>query len=167
MRALNVLIALGLLAALLALVLGKRRFTRSTSWLLLRSLFPSWRFFEQIAPVPHLRYRVAAAQGNFGPWRDALPPVARTAGSLLLNARGNLQLAYQSLVERLADDIDGMAPESIPETVSYQLVQRLVLERVEFRAEAEVRRYQFQLSLPEASEPDVFFVSAVHVRSPQ
>jgi hypothetical protein len=167
--ALNLLVGFGLLAALLALVLGKRRLTRSPAWLLVRSLFPSWRFFEQIAPIPRLQYRVAPAQGDFGPWHDSLPPVARTPGSLLLNARGNLQLAKQSLVERLADDLDGLAPENIPESVSYQLVQRLVLERVarlaESEAEAEAQRYQFQLTLPDASEPSAFFVSAVHVRA--
>ncbi|HWA73132.1 MAG TPA: hypothetical protein VG937_12375 [Polyangiaceae bacterium] len=163
MRGLNLFIALGALAVLLALVLGKRRSARSPAWLLLRSLFPSWRFFEQIAPVPQLQYRVAPADGDFGPWRDALPPIARTPGSLLLNASGNLQLAYQSLVERLSDDLDGTAPESIPGSVSYELVERLVRTRVALTTEGEEQRFQFQLTLPEGSEPSPFFLSAVHV----
>jgi len=160
--ALNLFIALVAVVTLLALVLGRRRSARSPAWLLLRSLFPSWRFFEQIAELPVLRYRVARAHGDFGPWRDALVPVARTPGSLFSNARGNFALACQSLVERLSDDLDQVEPESVPATVSYQLVQRLVLQRARAEAGSEGARYQFQLNLPDGAEGDAFFLSAVH-----
>lgn len=162
MRALNLLVALGAFAILLALVLGKRRLTRAPAWLLLRSLFPSWRFFEQIAPAPVLRYRVAEASTDFGPWQDALSRVARTPGSLFLNSRGNVQLACQSLVERLVDELDSVAPNSLPEAVSYQLVQRLVRSRLSATTEAEPRCYQFQIALLDSDEEHACFVSAVH-----
>lgn len=162
MRALNVLVALGVLGALLALVLGKRRLARAPAWTLLRSLFPSWRFFESIAPTPTLSYRVASAGEDFGPWHDALPPVPRTPLSLLLNARGNLHLACQSLVERLFDDLDSLRPEEAADSVSYQLVQRLVFAKLTERPAAEPNRcYQFRLTLPDSDDEECF-VSAVH-----
>ena len=161
MRALNVLIALGALSILLALVLAKRRPARAPAWTLLRALFPSWRFFENISPAPLLSYRVARAHEEFGAWQTALPPVPRTPLSLVLNPRGNLHLASRSLVERFLDDLESMAPEEAAESVSYQLVQRLVQSELGTSAPAEDRRYQFKLTLPDESEGDVF-VSAVH-----
>jgi hypothetical protein len=177
MSALNLLVGLTLLVALLALVLlGERKSARAPTWLLLRSLFPSWRFFEHIAPVPTLSYRVSREGADFGPWRDALPPIARTPTSLVLNARGNLHLAQQSLVERLSDDLDGdgdgdgdASPPNIVESSSYRLVQRLVLtklrsdpsERIQTPGEARTR-YQFRLTLPGAEHEEELFVSLVH-----
>jgi hypothetical protein len=163
MRALNVLIALGALLGLLALVLAKRRPARSPAWMLLRSLFPSWRFFESIAPAPILSYRVARGQQGFGAWQAALLPVPRTPLSLVLNARGNLHLANRSLVERFFDDLDSMAPEQAAQSVSYQLVQRLVRSELGAVAPSEDRLYQFKLTLPDDSDGDVF-VSEVHAR---
>jgi hypothetical protein len=161
MRALNVLAAFAALVALLILALGKRREVRAPSWVLLRVLFPSWRFFESIAPTPNLSYRVARAGEDFGGWRDALPPVARTPLSLLLNARGNLQLAAQSLVERLFEDLDAMPPAEAQENVSYQLVQCLVQTRLRDDAAEAGHRYQFRLTLPESDE-EACFVSLIH-----
>ncbi len=162
MRALNVLIALGALLGLVALVLAKRRPARSPAWTLLRALFPSWRFFESITPAPILSYRVAREHGNFGAWQAALPPVPRTPLSLVLNARGNLHLASRSLVERFLDDLESMTPEEATESVSYQLVQRLVQRELGQSSPAEDRRYQFKLTLPDESDGDVF-VSEIHL----
>lgn len=171
MPSFNLLVGLTLFSLLLALVLlGKRRPARSPAWLLLRSLFPSWRFFEQIAPVPTLSYRVAVSGSDLGGWQDALPPVARTPLSLVLNARGNLHLAQQSLVERLSDELDGDAtPETVVESVSYGMVQRLVLAELRRRSRGDAPiRYQFRLTLPEPSTrpgprtDEDLFLSAVH-----
>lgn len=160
MRALNVLAAFVALAALLLLALGKRREVRAPSLALFRVLFPSWRFFESIAPAPNLSYRVAHAGEDFGGWRDALPPVERTPLSLLLNARGNLQLAAQSLVERLFEDLDSISAAEAHDNVSYQLVRCLVQSRLPGAAAEAGRRYQFRLTLPD--DDDECFVSLVH-----
>lgn len=161
MRALNVLIALGALVTVLALVISKRRSLRAPGWLLLRSLFPSWRFFESIGPALALSYRSAIGGGELGPWQEALPPVPRTALSLVFNPRGNLRLASQSLVERLLDDLESLTPEQAPHSVSYQLVQSLICGKLGALPGAEERRYQFRLTLPEGAEECVF-VSEVH-----
>lgn len=161
MRALNVLIALGALLILLALVLGKRRSPGAPGWLLLRSLFPSWRFFESIGPAAILSYRTALSDRDFGPWQDALPPVPRTPLALFFNPRGNLHLASQSLGERLLDDLESLTPDQAPHSVSYQLVQNLIRGKLGAPANGEERRYQFRLSLPESAEESLF-VSEIH-----
>ena len=162
MRALNAAVALGALVILVGLVLGRRRETRAPAWTLLRCLFPSWRFFESITPAPILSYRVAHADQDFGAWQDALPPVPRTPLSFLLNPRGNLRLACQSLVERLLDDLDSLSAEEAPQSVSYRLVQQVVLTKLDDLAGLPAgRRYQFQVTLPD-SDDGPCFVSAIH-----
>src|ERR1700753_1303186 len=84
-----------------------------TTWLLLRSLFPSWRFFEDIDPVPELEFRVTEGEG-FGPWQRALTPVARRG--LFYNPRGNLGLLYRSLVEELAAELEQTTTGAAPLT---------------------------------------------------
>jgi hypothetical protein len=168
----NWLIGAALLLGLVFLLFRERRSARSPVWMLLRCVFPSWRFFEEIEPGPELGYRVAARGEEFGPWRRALVAPPRALGSLVVNARGNLHLCYQSLVERLCDDIDearATTPEELEELVSYQLVQRLVRGLVTERdanaesGEARERVYQFRLKSDEGgASGDAEFVSKPH-----
>jgi hypothetical protein len=156
-------------AALLLVVLGlcvwlPRRLVAAPGLALFRSLLPSWRFFEQIEPVPALHHRVAPGGEDWGDWQETLTVPERTASSLWLNAAGNLHFACQSLGEHLLAEL-GEAPalaEAEHELVSYHLVRVLV----ELRASAALRsspalRYQFRLvgGEPEAAP---LFVSRVH-----
>jgi hypothetical protein len=61
----------------------------------------------------------------------------------LLNAAGNLRLAYQSLVEQLEAELDGVERALAPTLVPYRLVQRLVEERLRSAGNAVGARYQF------------------------
>jgi hypothetical protein len=120
------LVAAGLIAVCVGLVLLPRRTVNARGLALFRSLFPSWRFFEEIEAGPSLSFCAAPVGSDFGPWRAALTPSPRGPTALLLNARGNLTLAYQSIVEQLASELDE-APDADPSTlISYQLVVRLV-----------------------------------------
>lgn len=118
-------IAAGLLIACVVLAILPRRDVHGRGLALLRCFFPSWRFFEQIEPGPSLQVRCAPPGQPFGPWRDAWTPAPRTAAALIVNARGNLELAYQSLVDQLWSERQD-APEDPGASITYQLVRRLV-----------------------------------------
>jgi hypothetical protein len=151
-------IALVFLSLTALLVLLPRRLVHGESWTLLRCLFPAWRFFEDIAPAPRLRYRVGRDGTTFGAWIDALPVPPRGAAALFHDPEGNLFLACQSLVERLVADLEDCDEAQARALVSYRLVQRLVRARIlaaDGGNAAEV--YQFGL------EPHDF-LSGVHAR---
>jgi hypothetical protein len=147
------LLTLGVLLALRF----SRKPLRSKTWVLLRSLLPSWRFFEDVEPGPELSFRVVLNGAEPGPWRAALTP-PHGSSLPLVNARGNLHLAAQSLVEQLEAELDGVELELAPQLVPYRLVQRLVemqLRRVGLGESG--TRYQFRIGDAENG-----FVSAEH-----
>jgi hypothetical protein len=159
-----VLLALVSLAVLGSLVWLPRRVVPARSLMLLRCLVPAWRFFEEIEPVPSLRYRVAPHGDDWSDWLDALAVPARTPGSLLLNAAGNLHLACQSLVEHLVDDLEDTSERDRAEheLVSYRLVCSLIEQQVRAALPSSVLlRYQFCLAEAERGEAPLF-VSRVH-----
>ncbi|HKU43676.1 MAG TPA: hypothetical protein VJR89_36205 [Polyangiales bacterium] len=134
-----------------ALLLIPRAALGSPTWTLLRVLFPSWRFFEDIAPGPTLHYSVAPPGQPFGPWHAAQPYISRSPFQLLLNARGNLWLAYQSLIDQLWNELDESSTVDPTRLVSYQLVQRLVLvELLSPTERASGTRYRFRLASEDA-----------------
>jgi hypothetical protein len=142
-----------LLALLVLLSLRQsRRPLTSRTWGLLRSLLPSWRFFEDVEPGPELLYCVVQ-DGEDGAWQPALTPPAQRG--LFLNAQGNLYLAQQSLVEQLWAELDGVETDAVSGLVSYRLVRRLVAERVPKDA-----HYRFKL----VSGGSVDFESLEHGR---
>lgn len=123
---------------------------------LLRSLFPSWRFFEEIEPGPVLEVCVASE------WRSAWTPAPRTAAALIVNARGNLELAYQSLVDQLWSEIED-APEAPERSITYALVQRLIeVECLTAAERASASSYKFRLT---TQTDGVLFESPAHLLS--
>ena len=170
------LVVLGLLAWL------PRRVVTARGWVLFRCLLPSWQFFEQIESVPALQYRVAADGHDWSDWQNALPAPARTAGSLWLNAPGNLHLACRSLVEHLLAELDDTAANrrddatagdardvaaarvarQAAELVSYRLLCALVELRARAALPASTElRYQFRLIEAERAG-SMSFLSGVH-----
>jgi hypothetical protein len=153
------LIALALLAVLGLVVLLPRNEVPSQALALLRVFFPAWRFFEEIAPSPVLSHRVTLTGQAPGPWVLSLTPPPRTASALWLNAAGNLHLAEKSLVEQLYAEIEAGTPDvlGVTQTVSYQLVQMLVVRRVRSALPlAAAASYQFRLNDFEARETELF-----------
>jgi hypothetical protein len=150
-------IALLTVALLIGLVLAPRKLVQAPGFALLRGLFPAWRFFEAISPQPRLSYRCALPGEVPGPWLDVLVAEPWAASALLLNARGNLFLACQALVERLDSDLES-ASGDVTQLVSYRLVQTLVALRA---GAAGQLPFQFRLSAYEEGEHEIF-VSSVH-----
>jgi hypothetical protein len=157
-------IAAALVLACLLLVILPRGEVRGRGLALLRCFFPSWRFFEEIAPGPALQISTApgATELAFGPWRDAWAPAPRTATSLILNARGNLELAYQSLVDQLWSEVEEQ-PADPATSITYRLVRNLIeLECLSADERTAGRRYRFRLT--GAEDPDAApFTSSIHV----
>ena len=147
------LVAAGLIGICLALVLLPRRTVDARALALLRCFLPSWRFFEEIEPGPTLEYAVAPSGGDFGDWKVALAPEPRTALALVLNARGNLALAQQSLVEQLWSELDERGETPATALVSYALVEALVRASV-LQAEERAPGTRFRFRLRSSGEPD-------------
>ena len=163
------LLGVPLLVVLGLLVWLPRRGVATRGVALFRCLLPSWRFFDQIESVPDLLYRAAPHGDDWSDWQKVLPVPARTAGSLWLNAAGNLHLACRSLVEHwVADlvDLPELAEEGVtrdaPELVSYRLLCALVEQRARATLPSSPRlRYQFRLLDTEQADTPLF-LSRVH-----
>ena len=133
---------------------------------LVRALVPSFRFFDNAAPVPVLLVRTASSVDAWGAFRAVLPPPRRTLSTLFVNARGNLRLAYYGLLEQLVADLNHIPDddsEAARTLVSYRLVQDLARECVLADLAEGTVYFQFKLQLPSSSvTADDLLVSAVH-----
>ncbi len=125
--------------------------------MLFRALFPSWRFFEELGRVPKLSFRIVGSSET--EWSECLAPERMGLGALFLNARGNLRMAGNSLVEQLVTDLseleDGATDEAVTSSVSYELVTRLVRSQVrELGGGGPGKRFQFRVvaAVPGATE---------------
>lgn len=115
---------------------------------LVRVLFPSWRFFDDVQVAPLLLVRLADGDDSFGTWHRLLasPPRAWPR-SLLWNPRGNLHLAEHVLLERLLTevaDLDDSGSTNVDELVSYELVVNLVRTKLA-PSGGSAQRFQFKL----------------------
>ncbi len=124
-------------------------------WLfLMRSFFPNWRFYHGFGAQPRLFTRSANADGHWGDWTMFMPRAPFRPAHLFHNARNNLLLANQNLVDHLSFDVQTMADSrDVRELVTYQMADRLARELIEARGEP-CTQYQFQLRLvPPLLEP--------------
>lgn len=113
---------------LIALSIGQRRVVAGPSVALLRSLFPSWRFFETPEEQVLLLAR-CVAEGESGPFLPAIPAAPRGLSTLLFSARGNLLLACHDLVDSLVCELSERGTIQLSQAeqlTSYRLVQNMV-----------------------------------------
>jgi hypothetical protein len=152
-------LSLLLVAAYFAFVLGSlvlRGREISGPWLyLLRSFFPNWRFYHGFGHQPRLFVRALDGSGQWSDWQMFMPRAPFALSLLFHNARNNLLLANQNLVDHLAFDIQQL-PEGADarDLVSYAMVTRLARDwlRVEGRAGL---RWQFEIrQIPPLQRPD-------------
>lgn len=119
------------LVVIAAAVLGTRFARHLTP---VRSLFPSWRFFDRAVLSPRLYVRVGSEAGSLSAWAPVeIGP--RSAAAFLFAPAANLALAYQSSVDRLVielGELDLEDPAGEIETdprvtglVSYRIVDRI------------------------------------------
>lgn len=138
-----------------------------------RSLFPSWRFFEDVTEIPLLMIRSGCGQEELGPWRQGLVIPRRGPLILLLNPQGNLVHAANSLLQQLEYDIGDAPPdriEAFETTVSFLSVKNLVLfllRREQLSGQTEpATKYQFKVGRLRQGQPieklDPFLISKVY-----
>jgi hypothetical protein len=117
-------------------------------WALLRILIPSWRFFEDLGDVPELLYRTKDSSGLFSPWLPCLKKPKRGIGSLFLNAKGNLFLASQSLLDQTIHHINDCKSETdFSETTSYQMILQLVAQTISSQKMTGIETFQFKIHI--------------------
>ena len=106
---------------------------------LLRVFFPSWKFFDELAPATAIELRHSDGAGEFGPWTRCECQHAR---GIFINAQGNLAHACQSLLEtavREVSESSGSFGTSVP--------YRLLVGLARFQLPREARRFQFRVSV--------------------
>lgn len=117
---------------------------------LLRAFFPSWKFFEDVSEVPILFCRTGRHGGELGNWQPCLEKIPRSLGNFFLNATGNQILAFGSLLQHLAQDLenaDETRPQDFEQTVTYRLTKNLVVHLLQDKIlKREIQKYQFKVS---------------------
>ncbi len=115
-----------------------------------RTLFPSWKFFSEIRPVPKVFYRVRSNNEPISSWA-ALPMKAplnnnyRSWKALFHNPDENLHLACLSQIEELINDVSEDLP-SITELTSYKIVVRWIENQI-LKLHPQATQYQFKIDV--------------------
>lgn len=120
--------------------LGSRYFSGKTIYLL-RALLPSWKFFDDAGDYPKLFYLEEAGIE----WKPVLETPPRKWRHLLCNPQGAYLLACGSLLQQLVTDLEEShsgRTQSLEDSVSYQLVQRLVEQTLSKKG---ISHYQFKI----------------------
>jgi hypothetical protein len=157
-------VLVGYFALLAVVALMKAVPVKSRAVQRLRAFFPSWKFFDEVGPVPVLLARVGATERGLGPWQPCLAPAPRPWHAPLIDTEATLLLAYGSLLQQLVADLEELPDDDDgTRTVSYDLTHHLVRERVKVPAGAS---YQFRVCLVEPgaapTDDDEVLVSPVY-----
>lgn len=117
---------------------------------LVRVLFPSWRFFDDVQATPILLVRTLGGDGPSADWEPVLSaPTRQWPRALFWNPAGNVQLAEHVLLERLLSDVAewDAASDAEPESlVSYELATNFVRTRLASMPDSgTATRFQFKL----------------------
>lgn len=124
----------------------------SKSLFLFRSIFPNWKFFDQIGPLPRLYFRLKMHDSEgWRDWESFHSPQVLRLRNIFVNSEINLALFQQSLVHQLLGDLSSLSEAELEESSSYRLVHRLILNRL-YSATAEIKAYQFQIRAVDYSE---------------
>ena len=129
----------------------RRTTVKSPTAHLLRSLFPSWRFYEEVTEVPVLQFRVSIDGTQFGDWVTAVEKPKLEWHSLFLNRSGNLFHAEQSLLQLLESEIGDLPAVNAAQIavlengVSFQLASNLVQYFLREQLSLAEQFFQFRL----------------------
>lgn len=147
-------IAIAVIVVLLAGVVfsnsGKRRFN-SRYMFIFRIFFPSWKFFDDSGVMYAITYRTCAKMEEMESthWVACPPKLERSWYQLLVNPKGNIALACDSVVQHLSasvnEVIDNDSHVQLSNSVSYKVAQNMVLYFCRQTGD-EHRFYQFKLT---------------------
>lgn len=143
------------------------RYVNARKMYLFRSLFPSWKFFEDIVYLPVLYMRTGNSSDlQDEQWVEVLPRIERNWKYLFMNPEGNLLHAYNSLIQQLEYDKEDTSldnPDSLASSVSYLLVKNMVRKHIE--GASHITHFQFKLrAIKQGSSVDAedTLISLVH-----
>jgi hypothetical protein len=138
-----------LVLALIVSALATRVPVPGRAGVLLRTLFPSFRFFESEEPSLCLLARTRSEGRELSPFAPVLSAARRRPLSLVFNPEGNLALACYALLETLVAELAELGPTAIGEAeqlVSYRLVQNLAVASLRRRGlQADGVHYELKL----------------------
>jgi hypothetical protein len=122
-------------------------------WFHLRAFLPNWKFYHAPGWMPRLMIRQrSSALKPPEPWELVYPRHRFRWTHLLHNPEVNLALAWQNLVDHLANDIHSLPDEArIEDQAIYQLVQDLAAHSSRSRPVTPGQQFQFALHLVHAT----------------
>ena len=118
---------------------------------LLRTLFPSWKFFDQFHGALQLYGRAFNQGESSSSWVLCLTPPPRNWAAIFLNPKGNLYHLSNSTLERLIQESLDTPLEKIDSLVSYQLVRQMALEGLRSQFDS-FQEFQFKITLMQANQ---------------
>lgn len=122
--------------------------------MLLRVLFPSWKFFDEIEFIHELMVRVRTTESAMGEWQPAPSFPDRTPLSLFLNAGGNIRHAENSLIESLVQRLRKGERQNIESWPVFEMVRLLACQRAQ-AIDSEATHFQFALILKRIGEEEI------------
>ncbi|MEK0418713.1 MAG: hypothetical protein RI949_2719 [Pseudomonadota bacterium] len=140
----TLLLFVAYLALLVWAMRSRTRELKGPWWFFLRAFFPNWKFYHSVGRPPRLYVKGRLPDGSWTDWQLLYPRHGRKLWHLFHNARVNLALNHQNLVDHLAYDINEL-PEGgdLTHCVSYRLVSRWAQQSLA----PHVQAYQFELRL--------------------
>lgn len=122
-------------------------------WFHLRAFWPNWKFYHAPGWMPRLMVRHRSAGLNpTEPWQVVYPRQRFAWAHLLHNPEVNLALAWQNLVDHLANDIQSLTDANrIEDQAIYQLVQGLAAHSLRVRGVTPGHQFQFAVHLVHAT----------------
>ena len=118
----------------------------NTTFNLFKSMFPSWKFFDESVDTPVLLYRTKLAT-VFSQWEICVPHPEKKWFHLLYNPHGNFYLAYHSHIQQLLGDLttfEDSKLESFHQHVSYKTTENFV--RYTLMKKKCISLFQFKIS---------------------
>ncbi len=148
---------LGVYVALLVWALRKHQtHFEGPWWFHLRAFLPNWKFYHSPGWMPRLMVRHRnSPQEMPEPWQLVYPRHRFRWFHLFHNPDVNLALAWQNLVDHLADDLQNL-PDTVrlEDTAIYQLVQRLAAQSLRSMGVPDHHQCQFALHWVHATRPE-------------
>lgn len=141
------IIAYFLLIIFFSLIKSKK--IENPTFNLFKSMFPSWKFFDESVDTPVLLYRLKDEEK----WKVCVPHPKRRWFNLFYNPEGNFYLAYHSHIQQLLGDLtyfDESKLDQFHEHISYKITENFV-RALDLKSD-----FQFKISSIKLTGPSDF-----------
>ena len=123
-----------------------------------RVLFPSWKFFESLTPIPKIYYRYSSDQKKFTDWLPLKQSIAISASlskrlaKIFHYPEGNLSTFTQGQIEQFLNDVSQSKVENggeLESLVSYKIVNFWIRSCILERHKNNLKIYQYKIGVLE------------------